>query len=94
MVRGFYTFCLTSFVRRDFFREAAFFLITWVFTALSKSLYACVISFSASPFFPPSASRLISFSISCNACCFARLCTAWRIDCRNAFFADDVFGIL
>src|SRR3990167_3220576 len=88
-VSGFFYFdvFLMRAARRDFFREAVFFLITPVFAALSSAWYAVERSAIASFPFPCVERRLIFLVISLSVARFVSLYAFLCTDARSAFFA-------
>lgn len=88
-----YLMFLTTAARRDFLREAVFFLITFVFAALSIAWYALESAERATFLSFEVASARTSFSASLSTFLRRSLPTFLRFEPRTARFADLVIAI-
>jgi hypothetical protein len=79
--------------KRDFFREAVFFLITPVFAALSIALNAAARDCSASLFWPAVMNPRTVLVVEVSARLRRTLNTCFLRDARCAFFAEDVIAM-
>lgn len=78
----------------DFFREAWFLVIVFIFAALSRALYAFGSDFVASATLPSLIRSLIFFTSVFRFRFRRRLKTAFRSEALSAFFAPFIIGIV
>jgi len=84
---------LIAFARRDFFREAEFFLMTPFLAALSSALYARTSASLVPALVFAMTSFLTFFTVLAIVSLTARLTRRFRLEDLRAFFADDVIGM-
>jgi len=81
------------FIKRDFLREAVFFLIMPRLAALSIAFWTFGKSFRASSGFLAEINFLYSLTTLCSWFLRFKLKTFFLLEERSAFLADDVIGI-